>query len=80
MNESQWASFEVIFADGEKQTLCCDMSCMDATEQIIDFVTKSNAKLIKLVNFMSCETERLKAAKCRNGQSLFFTPHYVALE
>ncbi len=71
MTDSNWASFEVVFPDGEKQTLCCDLGCTDAIEQIIDYLHTSNAKLLTLVNFMAGEVERLKTARCRNGLSLF---------
>ena len=71
MNYSHWASFDVVFPDGEKQTLCCDLSCADAVEQIIYYLYVTNAKLTKLINFMATEVERLQAAKCRKGLSLF---------
>ena len=71
MNDTHWASFEVVFPDGEKQVLCCDLSCADSIEQIIEYLYATNARLLSLVNFMATEIDRLKAAKCRNGQSLF---------
>lgn len=71
MNDTHWASFDVVHPDGEKQTLCCDLGCADAIEQIIDFLFATNAKITRLVNFMVPEVQRLEKAKCRKGQSLF---------
>ena len=71
MNDSHWASFEVVFPDGQTQTLCCDLSGSSAIDSIIEYLNHSNAKLLDLRNFMANEISRLKAARCKNGYSLF---------
>ncbi len=71
MDDNHWASFDVVFPDGEKQTLLCDLSSSEAINQIIYFLHDTDSKLTALPNFMSAEIERLKAAKGRNGLSLF---------
>jgi hypothetical protein len=71
MDDNHWASFDVVFPDGEKQTLLCDLSSAEAIEKIIEFLHDTDAKLIVLANFMAAEIERLRAAKCRKGLSLF---------
>jgi hypothetical protein len=71
MNDSHWASFEVVFPDGQTQTLCCDLSGSSAIDSVIEYLNASNAKLVNLRNFMANEILRLKEARCKNGQSLF---------
>lgn len=71
MNDSHWASFEVVFPDGQTQTLFCDLSGSSALDAVIEYLNLSNAKLLNLRNFMANEIRRLKEAKCKNGQSLF---------
>ena len=71
MNDSHWASFEVVFPDGQTQTLCCDLSGSSALDAVIEYLNFSNAKLLNLRNFMANEIRRLKEARCKNGQSLF---------
>ncbi len=71
MDDDHWASFDIVFPDGEKQTMLCNLSGAGSIEQIIDFLHSTDAKLLSLANFMTAEIERLKAAKCRNGLSLF---------
>ena len=71
MNDSHWASFEVVFPDGQTQILCCDLSGSSALDAIIEYLNVSNAKLVHLRNFMATEIQRLKQARSWNGQSLF---------
>ena len=71
MNDSHWASFEVVFPDGQTQTLCCDLSGSSAIDSVIEYLNASNAKLVNLRNFVANEIQRLKEARCKNGQSLF---------
>jgi hypothetical protein len=71
MNDSHWASFEVIFPDGQTQILCCDLSGSSAIDSVIEYLNYSNAKLVNLRNFMANEIQRLIEARCKNGHSLF---------
>ena len=71
INDSHWASFEVVFPDGQTQTLCCDLSGSSTIDSIIEYLNLTNAKLVDLRNFMATEIQRLKQARCKNGQSLF---------
>ena len=71
MNDNHWGSFDVVFPDGETQTLCCDLSSSATIDFIIEYLNISNAKLLNLRNFMANEIRRLKEARCKNGYSLF---------
>ena len=71
MNDSHWVSFEVVFPDGQTQTLFCDLSGSSALDAVIEYLNLSNAKLLNLRNFMANEIRRLKEARCKNGHSLF---------
>ena len=71
MNDSNWASFDVVYPDGEIQSFCCDLAEQSALDIVIDYLKSKNAKLIALRNFMANEINRLKEVRCQDGQSLF---------
>jgi hypothetical protein len=71
MNDYHWASFEVVFPDGNTQILCCELSHISAIDAILDYLDYTNAKLLNLRNFMSNEIIRLKEARNKNGESFF---------
>lgn len=71
MNGSYWASFEVLFPDGRKQTFCCELTAQATIDGILEYLELTNAKLVSLTNFMYDEVQRLKEERLMSGDPIF---------
>jgi len=71
MSDPHWASFEVLFPDGKKQTFCCELSAQTTIDVILEYLELTNAKLVSLTNFMFDEIQRLKEERLLSGDPIF---------
>ena len=71
MSDPHWASFEVLFPDGRKQTFCCELTAQTTIDSILEYLELTNAKLVSLSNFMYDEIQRLKEQRQLSGDPIF---------